>query len=288
MMTRLIERKPKRVFTFGCSFTRFDWPTWANIVAHDLQAEFYNYGREGAGNLYISNHVMQADGAFGFNQDDLIMICWSGVNREDRWCKHGWITPGNAFHNMVLFGEQWIKEYAHPLGFAIRDYALLKGTVELLLARGCQFHMFSMSGLEPISDWYVFNTTPEQADRVRGLYRPYLDMALPSMYDTLWNGDAMPRVLENQRTIHSHCSDGHPRVEEHLSYLEMVFDHEFSPDTKDLVARANDKAVEILREIYVESGGDSSKTDWARIKSSIKSAGLWLGEDFERPIILLP
>jgi len=25
----------KRLFTFGCSFTHFDWPTWANLLGLD-------------------------------------------------------------------------------------------------------------------------------------------------------------------------------------------------------------------------------------------------------------
>lgn len=281
MIPRLTERAPKRVFTFGCSFTHFSWPTWADIVAHDMGVPFYNYGKEGAGNLYIHNHVMQADAALNFNQDDLVMICWSSVNREDRWCrKFGWLTPGNVF-NTTIYGEKWLSEFADPYGYAIRDYALLKSTVEFLRSRGCQFHMFSMAGLEPVNEWIMFGTTPEQASELVSMYRPYLDVARPSMYELLWGGEPGPRVTGNQRDIHPGCMDGHPHVKEHLEYLEKAFAHEFSQDTRDMVARADSLALEVLKEIYVESNGDSTKTRWEHIEERVRAAGLWLGSHLE-------
>ena len=33
-----------RLFTFGCSYTRYNWPTWADIIADDLQIPFQNWG----------------------------------------------------------------------------------------------------------------------------------------------------------------------------------------------------------------------------------------------------
>lgn len=281
MNPALVRSRPSRVFTFGCSFTGFSWPTWADIVAHDVGARFYNYGKEGAGNLYISNHVMQADGFFGFGPDDLVMICWSGVNREDRWTrKFGWLTPGNVFHT-TIYGESWLRDFADPYGYAVRDYALIKSTAEFLLSRGCQFHMFSMAGLEPVSHWKMFGTSDSEAIGLLDLYRPYLDMARPSMYEVLWNGDAGPRVKDNQEKIHPECGDGHPHVSEHLSYLESVFDHEFSRETKEMASACNEIALATLKEIYEESNGDTSKTDWERIRKRIIEKDLWLGRHLQ-------
>lgn len=40
-----------RLFAFGCSFTHYKWPTWADIVARDFKV-YENWGRGGAGNFY--------------------------------------------------------------------------------------------------------------------------------------------------------------------------------------------------------------------------------------------
>ena len=48
--------KYKRLFVFGCSFTQYRWPTWADIIAKDNpHLEYFNTANSGAGNLYIFN-----------------------------------------------------------------------------------------------------------------------------------------------------------------------------------------------------------------------------------------
>ena len=59
----------KRFFAFGCSLTRYHWPTWADIIAREIP-ESYNYGQSGAGNLFISNQVVEANVRHKFNDTD--------------------------------------------------------------------------------------------------------------------------------------------------------------------------------------------------------------------------
>ena len=110
-MKMLITLEPKRIFTFGCSFTNYLWSTWANILGYEFrEAEFYNFGKSGAGNQYIFNTLMQADAAYDFTHEDLIIVQWTNVSREDRYfhagaeilnsteTSHGaWSTPGNIY-----------------------------------------------------------------------------------------------------------------------------------------------------------------------------------------------
>ena len=51
-MNNIDIKKYKRFFAFGCSFTRYEWITWADIIAYHIK-ESYNYGRSGGGNSYI-------------------------------------------------------------------------------------------------------------------------------------------------------------------------------------------------------------------------------------------
>lgn len=280
-MPRLVERPPKRVFTFGCSFTDFSWPTWANIVAHEIGVPFCNYGQGGAGNLYISNHVMQADSAFGFNQDDLVMICWSSVDREDRWTRYrGWVTNGSVYMTSV-YDKKWVMDFAHPYWYAIRDYALIKSTIEFLRATGCQLHMFSMSGVEPIDTWLMFDTTPDDANKLLMLYRPYLNMIRSSMADVLLGGDLMVRVKKNHREIHRKFTDSHPHPREHLEYLEKTFDHEFSSAVRGMVYEAEALTRKMLKEICTKNNGDPTLEEWRYIQESLRSSGLWPGSHLE-------
>ena len=43
-MKKLVHNIPQRVFTFGCSFTGYQWGTWANILGVEFpEAEFRNF-----------------------------------------------------------------------------------------------------------------------------------------------------------------------------------------------------------------------------------------------------
>ena len=81
---KLITRPPKRIFTFGCSFVEYYWATWAEILGKDLGIPLYNFGKSGGGNQYIANTFAQANAVYNFNEDDLIIVSWTNVCREDR------------------------------------------------------------------------------------------------------------------------------------------------------------------------------------------------------------
>lgn len=96
----------KRIFAFGCSFTEYIWPTWADIIGRTFNKEYgyeyYNFGNSGSGNYYILNSLFWADKKYNFTTDDIIMVMWSSWSREDRYIiDYNW-DPG-------LRG-QWTKE----------------------------------------------------------------------------------------------------------------------------------------------------------------------------------
>jgi len=47
-----------RLFTFGCSYTAYTWPTWADFVG--TKFDFYqNWGRLGSGNTIIASKLYE-------------------------------------------------------------------------------------------------------------------------------------------------------------------------------------------------------------------------------------
>lgn len=74
-----------RLFTFGCSFTWWPWPTWADIIAYDLDIPHYNWGIPGLGNVGIHSRLLECDLTNKFTKDDIILVVWSSWNREDRY-----------------------------------------------------------------------------------------------------------------------------------------------------------------------------------------------------------
>jgi len=107
-----------RLFTFGCSFTEYDWPTWADLIGHTLHQdgyEYYNFGLAGTGNYYILASMIKANNDFKFTDTDIIMVMWSSWTREDRLLPNnnntvGWTNAGNLL-NSSFYTQHFIEKY---------------------------------------------------------------------------------------------------------------------------------------------------------------------------------
>lgn len=136
--------KYNRFFAFGCSYTSFALPTWADIVAAEMpHAEYYNFGQGGSGNLLISNRVAQANLKYKFNENDLVIVMFTSISREDRYINGTWHTMGNIY-NQPYYDKSFVKNYCDPFGFLIRDAALIEMTQTYLQSSPCKALFFSM------------------------------------------------------------------------------------------------------------------------------------------------
>jgi len=129
--------KYKRFFTFGCSFTSHHYPTWANVIFKEMtDCEFYNFGRTGAGNLCIASKISEVSEKFKFNENDLVMVMYSSFSREDRYINGTWQSRGNVFNN-DFYNEDFLKRYCDPVGYLVRDGALINMTNQFLQMFPC-------------------------------------------------------------------------------------------------------------------------------------------------------
>lgn len=84
-----------RLFTFGCSYTRWHWPTWADIIARDIGCHYENWAEPGLGNVGIQHKMLECDLKNKFTANDLVLVAWSGWTREDRYQNGKWQLRGN-------------------------------------------------------------------------------------------------------------------------------------------------------------------------------------------------
>lgn len=248
-MLKLYERKPKRLFTFGCSFTDYRWATWANILAFELDIPFYNFGKSGAGNYFMANQVAQVDARFNFTEDDLVIVCWTNISREDRWHnKKGWMTPGNIY-TQNDYDSRFVKNWANHTHFALRDFSMIK-LVDELLSRKTQYHHLQMLDLANKINQWENNEVSKDSREIQYLKETFssvLNKLQPSFYDVLWDGDVQNKWEKDWKTVHKNFSDGHPTIVEHLEYLEKTFDHKFSDNTRLAVNRAFEDFVKFIK-----------------------------------------
>lgn len=101
-----------RLFFFGCSYTQYGWPTWANVIGYDQGVEYHNFGIAGLGNVGILHRMIEANAKLKFKDDDKILILWSSWSREDRVRKQNWVTTGSVFNSgNPEYNNYFIKRY---------------------------------------------------------------------------------------------------------------------------------------------------------------------------------
>lgn len=245
----MVDRNIDRLFTFGCSFTKFVWETWSGILAYELDVSLYNYGQSGAGNLFISNTVSQADSFYKFTNKDLIIVSWTSVVREDRWIDGSWKTPGNLYTQS--FWPKKSLKMIDPLGCLIRDIGLIHLTKSFLEKKGCQFYFFSMNDLtEDLSQFgeSIGNTSGNVQSCIKERYHDVLQDIQPSFYEVLWQNDLHRKIIQN-KNICPNLSDSHPFPLEHCRYLENTLPNIISTDTITKVEEKNDDLIKKINSL---------------------------------------
>jgi len=245
---KLYTKKPKRLFTFGCSFTNYMWTTWADILGYELDCEYYNYGQSGAGNQYIFNSIMQTDCLHNFNDDDLVIVEWTSATRNDLFKNNKWSTPGNVYNQ-----EDYDKNSVDVNYYSLRDFASIKATMHFLETK-TQYHFLSMVDLNTTFNQFTksFFRTDKTFTKIKNLYSDVLDNINPSFYDVLWQNKIQNKRIKNEKVYQCHFWDLHPDPIEHLEYLQHIFDYEFSDRTVNKIIELNTYLVDTINKFAEE------------------------------------
>jgi hypothetical protein len=176
----------QRFFAFGCSFTKYWWPTWADIIGK--QSAFYqNWGASGAGNQYIFNALVECHVRNNLTKNDLICIMFTNVCREDRYVKNQWITPGNIF-TQETYDKKFVKKFADIRGYYIRDLATIYAIDRLLTQIGCRKFYFTMVDIGN-PDQYKHDDFSADISDLLEFYQSTIDKILPSVHKTVFDHD---------------------------------------------------------------------------------------------------
>lgn len=172
-----------RLYTFGCSFTKSKNPTWADIVGREYD-HCQNWGQAGAGNSFIFSSLMECNKRNRISPNDVVMIMWSSIGREDRYVNGEWLTPGSIY-NQTDYDAAFVEKFADPTGYLLRDAAHLAGAKALLDAIGCQYYFFSIVPFNVPDDnvFKIFNID----NKILNVYADEFRSVRPSVYEVVFN-----------------------------------------------------------------------------------------------------
>lgn len=253
---------PDRLFTFGCSNTRYDWPTWADIAGTKWKT-FENWGEPGAGNQFIFNAIIECDIKNNFTPDDTVAIMWTAPARHDFFSGNRW------GHNHFVFNTD--NDIAHcPDGYWLTTFSFIHAIDQLLKNRRIPYKMTSwvdytqlhskfhslfqnsLSNIQHVPVSMKENRVPKIAD---------IDNLTSALYNTLSGPDwpsldaiktnqykaslEIEKEIENFWTqlknesrvnIASLQSDKHPLPGEHFDIAKKIFpDLDFESSTAEWI-----------------------------------------------------
>lgn len=176
----------QRLFTFGCSFTQYCWPTWADILGREF--EYYeNWGMAGGGNQYIFNSLIECHLRNNLQKNDTVIIMWTNVARLDMYLNGQWNGSGNILHKFTSYKVN--PSMLDNRGFLIKDLAVIYSALVLLDSIGCNYQFHAMSPIELINPNSYAETPDNDVDDVIKLYNATINKIKPSVYTTMYNND---------------------------------------------------------------------------------------------------
>lgn len=236
-----------RLFTFGCSITQFFYPTWADLLIWhfgDKMELSENWGKSGAGNQYIFTRIWEADSIYNFNKDDIVIVQWSAMFRDDRFIlNHGWHVAGNLYHgqlkheplelNNYKYSSQY--QWADPIHCVMRDCAMIASIKTMLKERGCKAIYFNFGDFYDTKSNkdsalnFKDSLTEKSVNSILNQYQNFIETDLPPIME--WNGysnenikdymESRPLTLANVGDDLSEARpEMHPLPFEYALYLE--------------------------------------------------------------------
>lgn len=197
----------KRFFAFGCSFTNWSWPTWADIISLDLDLPCDNWGMGGLGNVGIASRMIESDINNQFNDDDLIIILWSTWTREDRYYSdergYSWNAKGDV---TFTFDKHFLETY-----WSISN-DLIKNSNAIISSNKIFGERIKFNG-------HLFSPLIDQAETSK-LEFTDLDKRIAKFYQPHIINDG--EFADERVGYDNYPVDGHPSVLAHLHYVQNV------------------------------------------------------------------
>lgn len=252
-----------RIFTFGCSFTKYSWHTYADLLAEAFYDQkgifpnhliFQNWGAPGLGNRAIAERVIECHHKNCISKEDIVIVQWSGHLRYD-YLKFNtnagtaWQTNGSvlAEANEHIYNKHWMKTFFDEKAMFIHTLNNISLVQNLLENIGCKWLMTSMSDLEKndfghetISGEYFYENNAD-LECYAPIWKNYNSNWLSPMinfkskhkeldwwFNKIEDSDTFEIFKSKKVPVYETTKDkfleGHLTPEQHLFYLEDVLE----------------------------------------------------------------
>ena len=238
-----------RLYTFGCSFTSYRYPTWADFVGQEFDV-YENWGKSGAGNFYIASQLYECNQINKLTKDDHVLIMLSSFTRYDFIDDTSYFhTPGNIYSQDYLDEKFKTKYWSQEYGFYI-SWFCTNSIIHLLKSIGCKYKiMCAFDLLKVETDSYLF----EDSSKPRiGSCADYFKEVLPKVNMKEW----FDETGDGYYKFESPIPDYHPKITSHHNWVKEFLPEYYKPEMGELskeweklIASTYDETIENFSEI---------------------------------------
>ena len=225
-----------RFFAFGCSYTHYLYPTWADLYGAEFD-EYYNLAQIGAGNQCIFEKLVEADITYQFKPDDTIIIMWSTCHRHDLYKDNKWVTPGHIFSAAQVYDEEYIRNYFDIKGSILHTFNYIYAAKKLLEQTDSKWSMGSMASMtsainEKLHQYGILFKYLEKLTKVKTIFTEFPEL---QKYEFLFESDWLSLdAITNSKKYYDYADfcmlsysgeycdlerDHHPSPKMHLGWL---------------------------------------------------------------------
>lgn len=229
----------KRLFTLGCSYTNYWYPTWADWLGSEFNY-YENLGISGLGNRGIFNRLSELIYKRKVNENDHVVVEWSTPTREDRYFSgKGWLPKGSVY-NQSFYSKDFIKKYYDPFMGLMETINYIHAAKLMLNAVNCNFAMTFMIKLNGImmkpdddSKSYTELCDPENK------LKDYLEYVLSDEHvididmDRFCKECAVKYEIPNPARNLFHSDELHPNPLSHYFYTKEIISKHLGFDNFD-------------------------------------------------------
>jgi hypothetical protein len=238
-----------RCFAFGCSFTNWFYPTWADFIGYNFD-EYYNYAKGATSNTTMFHRFIEVDKQFTFTKDDMILWGLSGLGRYNFFVEK---EPGvtNLFGcGLLNVDDEWIdshpknKKYSDLIKFARDKFwqqkwglyytnVAVNNVTRLCKALGIKLHIIAAMDIDV---WIEQDLTHEEKE------------LLVDIKDKLHVPISLQEFDEKNYTRPFPIIDNHPFIDGHWGFVKKYFPEYVSEKNTDYFNRLYNQSLKYPNE----------------------------------------
>jgi hypothetical protein len=227
----------RRLFVFGCSFTSYIWPTWADMLSFEYD-HYENWAIAGLGNRGILERLVECHTKNKFTKDDTIIVQWSSHVRYDWYSEAtedgkivGWAV--NRIKGPVSKYKKCFDQIYSDKAYALHTLNFISLAQNLLKQSECCWFMTSLGDIRNLGYDNVFSKKPIEDITISAvkweLWQRFPELKI---YESIWTDNTenwidpiFPFVIKNKDKIWKFNKDNyldlHPTPEIHNLWLNQ-------------------------------------------------------------------